>query len=1214
MSRRLRRWTHKFAGESGYQRIAGDLEVQGNIIGPSMSLISTAIDKIVAGTTTPVKLVINKCEGAYKAIILQWVAQYNLMNFDHYELQVSEDNTAWYSLAFDGTTWAGVLNADTDVVDAMMVHTPIPFLGTAEAPMGRKLYYRMRQKTIMGTASAWSDVVSATTSTVETGDLAANSIYANNMRVGELKARELAFADDVYGNAHEYPDNTELFDLGQPDCLSSSGRIPSVRETVFAPGEIEDELGNKYLGLHAPRFIGQSGAIFGARTNLVVDPENLTTANWADWGVGATELLSGLFSPGNQQYTKITAGAVWAGRSQVVTFTTDAVKSYQCWLRRGSETSTSAVGIYDATAAAWMGYITVDWTTQIVVAGLGTLMDYEWNGNDEVWISGVTTPVDVSNTNHFVVCTITNGAYVYFTALQAENAAWPSPYIDRTRWISQTRPAVSSDYAVTMPGKFLFKIKLRPWFYYTSGIYHTCARWYVDATSYFKIQWDFTTDKFYIVWRDDGNERILTSSAFTTNVNQELILFGAVNLDSGGIGDSRFVVFLENGTKFSEDITWDLAPDVKASTFPTLSLGHAAAAIHADSVISYIKLWDWDGAALGTINTEADVDAIVDDKTSLFDLELEPYATAYQPINKQGAIGIFPATTNLVTSPEDLTNALWVNEGAATDALSDYYIAGKRFTLFTAGAADTGVYQILPLYTGATTKGVSCWMRRGTSATSYIYVYDTIATTERLRITVTWATKTVACATGTLRDALWVSDDLVWVSGVSTAVTTANLHRIYCRPTTAAATAYFTAIQTENIAWPTPYTPTTRTAGQLTYKMPAGLPDKFSLVCWIRPWFLYTDAVSTAIWSWYIDATHQLNCYYDPATDMFTISWIDGGTGRVLVSQQFGGAFDTLNQWIMLAVSIDLSTGGITTGSFFKTYATSILKDSAWSGNIDAKTSTFPTFHIGWQAATFEAQSFISDLMFLPGVLLTEEACDRHYNMTRPWYSPTEAAAGNRSVRIDKSGIRMHNAGLTISDNLNRLIDISNRTGLLAKDAAGKIIHDIPNAPILTDMIYGGHVLWREAPDYISSIISLDYTDTETTRAASSAITNVDLSTFLPTGMTNARGVLAYVRLVPFASAAKMYDHTTLQGSAQYSTKYNTAPPTGAFLVHHRQKGWPDGQEAYFYASGSSLIPIVFDGSTPYLTWRVAIYFANMNPANDNYRMQAYLYILGVLV
>ena len=45
MSRRLRRWTHKFAGESGYQRISGDLEVQGNIIGPSMSLIGTAIDK-----------------------------------------------------------------------------------------------------------------------------------------------------------------------------------------------------------------------------------------------------------------------------------------------------------------------------------------------------------------------------------------------------------------------------------------------------------------------------------------------------------------------------------------------------------------------------------------------------------------------------------------------------------------------------------------------------------------------------------------------------------------------------------------------------------------------------------------------------------------------------------------------------------------------------------------------------------------------------------------------------------------------------------------------------------------------------------------------------------------------------------------------------------------------------------------------------------------
>ena len=181
MSRRLRRDLHKRVSSAGYQKFNGDIEVTGNIIGPSMANVVTAIDKIVAGTTTPVQLTITRCEGGYKSIILQWLVQYNLMNFDHYEIQVSDDGSTWYSLEFDGSDWKDTLDADTDVVAPILVHVPIPFGGTEAAPTAVTLYYRMRHVTILGVASAWSATASDTTSLVQTGDIVANAVTSGKI-------------------------------------------------------------------------------------------------------------------------------------------------------------------------------------------------------------------------------------------------------------------------------------------------------------------------------------------------------------------------------------------------------------------------------------------------------------------------------------------------------------------------------------------------------------------------------------------------------------------------------------------------------------------------------------------------------------------------------------------------------------------------------------------------------------------------------------------------------------------------------------------------------------------------------------------------------------------------------------------------------------------------------------------------------------------------
>ncbi|HEC61552.1 MAG TPA: hypothetical protein ENI27_04790, partial [bacterium] len=176
MSRRLRRDLHKRISSAGYRKFSGDVEITGNLIGPSMANVVTAIDKLVAGTTTPVQLTISRCEGLYRAIVIQWLVQYNLMNFDHYEIQVSDDQTDWYSLRIDGVGWKDTLNADTDVASPFFIHTDIPLTGTTQEPTTLTLYYRMRQVTILGVESPWSDVGSATISGINVGDIIADAI------------------------------------------------------------------------------------------------------------------------------------------------------------------------------------------------------------------------------------------------------------------------------------------------------------------------------------------------------------------------------------------------------------------------------------------------------------------------------------------------------------------------------------------------------------------------------------------------------------------------------------------------------------------------------------------------------------------------------------------------------------------------------------------------------------------------------------------------------------------------------------------------------------------------------------------------------------------------------------------------------------------------------------------------------------------------------
>ena len=206
----------------------------------------------------------------------------------------------------------------------------------------------------------------------------------------------------------------------------------------------------------------------------------------------------------------------------------------------------------------------------------------------------------------------------------------------------------------------------------------------------------------------------------------------------------------------------------------------------------------------------------------------------------------------------------------------------------------------------------------------------------------------------------------------------------------------------------------------------------------------------------------------------------------------------------------------------------------------------------------------------------------------------------------------MHNAALTLTDNKRRLIDISPSAGLYAEDAAGIIIHDIPDALILKDMIYGGHIIWKETPNFIHGLL-LTYTDNEVNRIATKPWANINLLAYLPSGLTNVKGALVLVDTTRYAHDGKVQVITSLRGEVRYSVKYNTLP--GGYnnlrLVDNKSSG---AETMQLKNSVQALIPVVYNNNIPYITWDIKMTYGNMVPGNFNYYLQAFLFLQGVLV
>ena len=396
---------------------------------------------------------------------------------------------------------------------------------------------------------------------------------------------------------------------------------------------------------------------------------------------------------------------------------------------------------------------------------------------------------------------------------------------------------------------------------------------------------------------------------------------------------------------------------------------------------------------------------------------IDTYKNSWNKFTDKGTIGVFRDTTNLIAEPEDMTTS-WTNQNS-TDEASDLYFNGSKFTKITGD--NTATFARVSYTIGnlaSSNYSAQVVFKRNDATQSALQYWD--GTSNKLEIVITWATKSVVANSGTLMFANFYGDDIVQIGGVSdtTAAAGSNdlliLYPVYGEAGNTTKYGWATAAMVENNLYPTPYTPTTRSAGALNYLYTIPSSGKFSFSMWIRPWFLYNTTFHKYLMSWYNTGGHAFNLTFNSSSDVFMIYYEAGTAGKTLVSQQFddGTSFDNLNQWLFIAGAIDLTISA-GTGQFFKVYGdngTSSTEDTAFSGTIDAFSNfselSKHKLNIGstFIGDDYAGDTLITDFMFLPDTLLTESDFDTHYTNDKPYFTNNRILGKNCNYRLDEFG------------------------------------------------------------------------------------------------------------------------------------------------------------------------------------------------------------------
>ena len=224
------------------------------------------------GTNVPEIPVIGKCQGYFKTISIGWDDQLDLTNFKRYDLQVSDDDTTWYSPQTDGSDWKDSLGGTMSVYESSFTHPDLPLAGSIDAPAGITLYYRVRRVTAASPAleSAWSTSATASTYGIDAGQIVEDAISSAKIVAGAI--------DDMTKFSSE---------IRPPRVVSS---LPTSPFTGYVAGDtvvltVDDKL---------YRFTGTEFTVAVDGADIVAN--SITAGQISAGAIGASEISAGVIT------------------------------------------------------------------------------------------------------------------------------------------------------------------------------------------------------------------------------------------------------------------------------------------------------------------------------------------------------------------------------------------------------------------------------------------------------------------------------------------------------------------------------------------------------------------------------------------------------------------------------------------------------------------------------------------------------------------------------------------------------------------------------------------------------------------------------------------------------------------------------------------------------------------------------------------------------
>lgn len=267
-------------------------------------------------------------------------------------------------------------------------------------------------------------------------------------------------------------------------------------------------------------------------------------------------------------------------------------------------------------------------------------------------------------------------------------------------------------------------------------------------------------------------------------------------------------------------------------------------------------------------------------------------------------------------------------------------------------------------------------------------------------------------------------------------------------------------------SYPMPFAATTRPVHNLYYNF--SWAQQGTLGLWIKPQFNHTNSPANVI---ILNNDHagadisRIVLFYDITNDRFEIALYDNSGNANSAYTEAISTNEVLKKWWFIAATYDIPNDSLKIYAYSSDYPTGM---SVTNSTADLGTNTLtnkPFLDVGrkYTSSPTTADSFIAGL-FYDDTVWTAEALQAHYDSGRVYYDPESIFNYEKGVYIDKSGIDIKNGGIDIIDNYGREIDISNSSGLLARDASGRIVHDIIKNASTQDIYYMGHYYHIYAP------------------------------------------------------------------------------------------------------------------------------------------------------